>query len=127
MTSDLLDISFVWKLLCVCLRMKFKHAFSTCSSPMPKVFISRPAQTHLSLVINTFACSVLLEAISLLAINMFVCSVILCSEVSSRGYLVASDDMFICSVILYLVVKRVVFENWFRNPPKVQKLVEKSF
>ena len=39
-------------------------------------------------------------------------------QVSSRGYLVASNDAFICSVISYSEMKRVVFENWFRNLPK---------
>ena len=63
---------------------------------------------------------------SLLAINAFACRVISCSEVNSRGYLVASDDAFVCSVISYLEVKRAVFENWFTNPlphpKKEQKL-----
>ena len=54
---------------------------------------------------------------SLLAITAFVCNVISCSDESSRGYLVASDFVFVCSVISYLEVKRVVFENWFTNPP----------
>ena len=35
----------------------------------------------------------------------FVCSVISYSEVSNRGYLVASDDVFVCSVISYSEVK----------------------
>ena len=42
---------------------------------------------------------------SSLAINAFDCSVILYSEVSSRGYLVASDDAFVCSVVSYSEVK----------------------
>ena len=59
--------------------------------------------------------------------NTFVCSVILCLEVSSRGYLVASDDAFVCSVISYSEVKRVVFENWFRNLPKRTETRGKKF
>ena len=58
---------------------------------------------------------------SLRAISAFVCSVISCSEMSSRGYLVASDDAFVCSVISYLEVKRAIFENWFTNPPKMNR------
>ena len=54
-------------------------------------------------------------------INAFVCSVIPCLEVSSRGYRITSDDAFVCSVISYLEMKRVVFENWFRNPQKVSE------
>ena len=57
------------------------------------------------------------DAISFVVINVFVCSVIPCLEVSSRGYLIASDDAFVCSVTSYSEVKWVVFENWFRNPP----------
>ena len=49
---------------------------------------------------------------------MLVCSVISCSDLSSIGYLVASDDAFICSVISYSEVKRVVFENWFKSLKK---------
>ena len=64
---------------------------------------------------------------SSLAINAFVCSVISCSEVSSRGYLVASDDAFVCRVISYLEVKRAVFENWFTNPPKRTETRAKKF
>ena len=63
----------------------------------------------------------------LLAISAFVCCVIRCSEVSSRGYLVASDDTFVCSVISYLEVKRAVFENWFTNPPKRTETRGKKF
>ena len=55
---------------------------------------------------------------SSLAMNAFVGSVMSCSEVSSRGYLVASDQHVVCSVISNLELKRVVFESWFRNPPK---------
>ena len=51
----------------------------------------------------------------------------MCSEESSRGYLVASDDVFVCIVISYLEVKQTVFENWFINPQKEQKLGGKSF
>ena len=47
---------------------------------------------------------------SSLAITAFVCSVMSCSEESSRGYLIASDDAFVCSVILYQEVKQAVFE-----------------
>ena len=64
---------------------------------------------------------------SSLAINTFVCSVIACSEVSSRGYLVASDDAFVCSVISYLEVKRAVFEIWFTNPQKRTETRGKKF
>ena len=46
---------------------------------------------------------------SLLAMNAFVCSVMSCSDVSSRGYLVASDQHVVCCVISNLEVKRVVF------------------
>ena len=46
---------------------------------------------------------------SSLAMNAFAGSVMSCWEVSSRGYLVASDQHFVCSVISNLEVKRVVF------------------
>ena len=46
---------------------------------------------------------------SSLAMNAFVCSVMSCLDVSSRGYLVASDQHVVCSVISNLEVKRVVF------------------
>ena len=46
---------------------------------------------------------------SSLAMNAFVCSVMSCSDVSSRGYLVASDQHVVYSVISNLEVKRVVF------------------
>ena len=54
MTSDHLDVSFVWKLLvasCVCVWLKFERAFSMCPSPARKrvhlqrhVYVSGPAQ-----------------------------------------------------------------------------------
>ena len=50
-----------------------------------------------------------------LAMNAFVYSVNSCSEVSSRDCIIASDKRF-C----------LLFESWFRNPPKKeQKLGEK--
>ena len=33
-------------------------------------------------------------------------------------YLIAGDDAFVYSVVLYLEVKRAVFENWFTSPTK---------
>ena len=72
MTSDHLDISYVWKSLvasCVCVWLKFKCTLSMCSSSSPDHHKTR----------------------SSLAINPFVCSVISYSEVSSKGYLVTSD------------------------------------
>ena len=57
-------------------------------------------------------------AISSLAINVFICSVISCLGVSSRGYLVSSDDAFVCSEIPYSEVKRVLLEIWFRSHGK---------
>ena len=57
---------------------------------------------------------------SSLGINAFVCSVISYSEVSSRGYLVLSNDTFVCSVISYLEVK-----IGLETPQKEQKLREK--
>ena len=106
----------------VCLQLE------TRPSPVPKVFVSRPAQNASSLAINAFVCSVIpySEVSSrgyLVASDKRVClqRVILCSEVSSRGYLIAIDDGFVCSVIVFGV------ENWFRNPQKEQKVGEKSF
>ena len=96
-TSDHLDISSVWKLLvgsCVC-GWKFEHTFSMCSSPAPKLSVHLWHKT-----------------LSSLAINAFVCSVISCWEVSSRGYLVTSDDTFVWSDIVFWG------ENWFRKPQK---------
>ena len=46
---------------------------------------------------------------SSIAMNAFVGSVMSCSEVSSRGYLVASNQHVVGSVISNLEVKRVVF------------------
>ena len=90
-----------------------------------KVFVSSakcspPDQhkTHSLLAINAFACNVISYSevnsrgyVVAVAITSFVCSVISCSEESSRGYLIASDDAFVCSVILYMEVKRAIFEN----------------
>ena len=83
--------------------LKFECAFSVCSSP----------DQH--------------KTLSSLAVSAFACSVISCSELSSRGYLVTSDDSFVCSVISYLEVKQAVFENWFINPQKRTETRGKKF
>ena len=47
MTSDHLDVTFVWKSLvasCVRVWLKFERTFSACSSPARNTFVSGPAQ-----------------------------------------------------------------------------------
>ena len=73
---------FVSSAKCVRLQRKMR------SSPVPSVHLLASTKAR-----------------SLLAINEFVCNVISCSEESSRGYLVTSDDAFVCSVISYFEVK----------------------
>ena len=88
----------------------------TRSSPAPKVFVSGPHKTRSSL-----------------AMNAFVGSVMSCSEVSSRSYLVASDQHVVCSVISNLEVKRVVFwkvgleTTQKRTETRGKKFLEKNF
>ena len=77
MTSDHLDLSFVWS-VCVCVWWKFECPFSMYSFAARNKFVSSTKSVHLQH-----------NARSLLAINVFACSVISYSEVSSRGYLVA--------------------------------------
>ena len=79
-------------------------------SPAPEVFVSSAKSVRLRTMQH--------KTRSTLAMNAFVGSVMSCSEVSSRGYLVASDQHVVCSVTSNLELKRVVFESWFRNPPK---------
>ena len=69
-------------------------------------------KTRSSLAINTFVCSAMSyfevsRGGYLVASNKQVClqHVILCSEISSRGYLITSNYAFVCSVISYLEVK----------------------
>ena len=61
-------------------------------------------------VFNLFVSSVKRTRLqrSSLAMNAFVCSVMSCSDVSSRGYLIASDQHVVYHVISSLEVKRVV-------------------
>ena len=104
MTSDHLDKSSVWKSLvascvCVCVAGVRTYVFNFFVSSAKRARLQRqkcssPDQ-H--------------KTRSSLAMNAFVCSVMSCSDVSRRGYLVASDQHVVCSVIWNLEVKRVVF------------------
>ena len=84
MTSDHLDVSFVWKSVvasCVCVAGVRSCVFNVFVSSAKRVCLQRqkcssPDQ-H--------------KTRSSLAINEIGCSVMLYSEVSSRGYLVTSD------------------------------------
>ena len=136
MTSDHLDISFVWKLLvasCVCVaefrtcvfnvfvsnarfqRIRLQRANAFVSSAKSVRLRTSMHKTRSLLAINAFACNVISYSevnsmrLCLVASDKQVClqRVISCSEVSSRGYLVASDDAFVCSVISYSKVKIV--------------------
>ena len=110
-----LDINSAWKSL-------------KCTSPARNEFASSVKSVHpqhktrSSLAINLFVSSVIriwrwvAETVTSLAMNVSVCSVKLCSEVSSRDCLVASDKCF-C----------LLFESWFRNPSKRAETREKSF
>ena len=96
MTSDHIDKSSIWKsLVGVCIDGVWIRIFNMFVSSMKRVRL------------QCQKCSSLHQhkTRSLLAINVFVCSVISYSKVSSRGYLVASDDAFVCSVIPYSEVK----------------------
>ena len=95
MTSNHLDISFVWKSLvasCVCVWLKFERTFSTCSSPARNAFVSNAKCTspdeH--------------KTRSLLAINAFACNVISYSEVNSRGYVIVGNKRVClqCDILL---------------------------
>ena len=97
MTSDHLDISFVWKsvvasCVCVCVAEVRTRVFNVFVSSAKRVrlqrqrLVSRQAQ-------NAFVA---------IAISAFVCSVISHSEVSSKGYLVASNERICmqCDIVL---------------------------
>ena len=90
--------------------MEFECTFSTCLSPARNALVSSAKSVRLRTMQH--------KTRSSLAMNAFVGSVMSCLEVSSRGYLVASDQHVVCSVISNLELKRVVSESWFRNPPK---------
>ena len=84
MTSDHLDVSFVWKSVvasCMCVAGVRSRVFN--------VFVSSAKRVCLQRQMCSFPDQHKMR--SSLAINAFGCSVILYSEVSSRGYLVASD------------------------------------
>ena len=79
--------------VCVCVWLKFEPAFSTClSSSAKRVRLQRQECVYPDQH----------KTRSSLAINAFVCSVISYSEVSSRGYLVASNKCVCmqCDIVL---------------------------
>ena len=90
-----------------------------CSSSVPKLFVLSVKivcpqhETRSSLAINMFICSAIriwrlvAKTILSLVMNLFVCSVKSHLEVSSRDYLVASDERV-----------RLLFVSWIRNPKK---------
>ena len=82
--------------MCVCVAGVRKYVFNL--SPARNALVSSAKSVRLPH-----------KTRSSLAMNTFVCSVMSCSDVSSRGYLVASDQHVVCSVISNLEVKRVVF------------------
>ena len=96
-------MEFVWKSLvasCVCVASEVRmYVFN--------LFVSSGKCAHLQR--QKFSSPDQHKTRSSLAMNAFVGSVMSCSEVSSRGYLVASDQHVVCSVISNLEVKRVVF------------------
>ena len=114
MTSDHLDIGSVWKSLvasCVCVRLKFESAFSTCLFPVrntffssSKVFVSGPAQ-------NAFVAS---DNVLCLQCD---------SEVNSRGYLIASDKhIHLQCDIVFGGVMSCFLRAGLETPQKEQKL-----
>ena len=84
----------------MCVWLKFKSAFSTCSSSVLKCL--SPAQNPI--VSSTKSVHLQHKIISSVAVNAFVCSVISYSE-----------------------IKRVLFESWCRNSQKRKGTREKSF
>ena len=104
------------------------HQCQKCSSPAQNVFVASDKRVCLQCAsyseVNSRGYLVAGDKRACLQ-----CDIVFGGEYTcSRGYLVASDDGFVCSVISYSEEKRVVFENWFRTPPKrEQKLEGKMF